>query len=96
MQTKNSQGNQYVATGASTSYTINATTASLVRVLGSGSPKQKQEIRKQMGIKYRFKNWVRNWLNQDEEVKEPKPSRLIESTDLDSSSRWHGHRNPYL
>lgn len=85
MQTKNSQVNQYAATGALTSYTINATTASLVRVLGSGSPKQKQEIRKQMGIKYSFKNWVRRWLTEDEAVKESKPSRLVESTDLDSN-----------
>ena len=38
-----------------------------------------------MGIKYRFKNWVRNWLNQDEAM-EAKPSRLVESTDLDSFS----------
>ena len=38
-----------------------------------------------MGIKYSFKNWVRRWLTEDEEVKEPKPSRLIESTDLDSN-----------
>ena len=37
-----------------------------------------------MGIKYRFKNWVRNWLNQDEAM-EAKPSRLVESTDLDSN-----------
>ena len=85
MQTKNSQGNQYAGTGALTSYTINATTASLVRVLGSGSPKQKPELRKQMGIKYRFKKWVRNWLNEDDTVAELKPSRLIESTDFDSN-----------
>ena len=85
MQQKSLQGNQYAGTGALTSYTINATTASLVRVLGSGSPKQKQKIRKQMGIKYRFKNWVRKWLNQDDAVAELKPSRLVDSTELDSN-----------
>lgn len=38
-----------------------------------------------MGIKYRFKKWVRNWLNEDDTVAELKPSRLIESTDFDSN-----------
>lgn len=38
-----------------------------------------------MGIKYRFKRWLRNWLNEEGAVEELKPSRLVDSTELDSN-----------
>jgi len=38
-----------------------------------------------MGIKYRFKNWVRRWLTEDEAINDIKPSRLVESADFDST-----------
>lgn len=38
-----------------------------------------------MEIKYRFKRWLRNWLNQHDAVAELKPSRLVESTELESN-----------
>ena len=46
------------------------------------SPKK---VRKQMSIKYRFKRWLRNWINEDNLVAEEKPGRLIDSTELDSN-----------
>ena len=56
--------------------------------LGAIQPtEQKQpKVRKQMSIKYRFKKWLRNWINQEENlVAVEKPSRLVESTDIDSN-----------
>lgn len=82
MQTKNSQGNQYAAIGASTSYTINGTTRSRVAVLGSESPKQRK-LRKKMGIKYRLKQWLRNWIYEEDQIKKP---LLTESTELESNA----------
>lgn len=43
------------------------------------------KARKKMSIKYRFKRWLRNWINELEGAVEPKPSRLVESTDIDSN-----------
>lgn len=40
-----------------------------------------------MGIKQSFKNWLRTWVNSEDRIgAEVKPSRLVESTDLDSNS----------
>lgn len=40
-----------------------------------------------MGIKHRFKNWLRTWVNSEDHIgAEVKPSRLVESNDLDSNS----------
>lgn len=44
-----------------------------------------KKLRKQMGIKYRFKRWLRNWINEENLVSADKPSRLIDSTELDSN-----------
>jgi hypothetical protein len=44
------------------------------------------KVRKPMSIKYRFKRWLRNWINQEENlVAAEKPTRLVESTDIDSN-----------
>ena len=43
------------------------------------------KARKKMSIKYRFKRWLRNWINEDNLVAEEKPGRLIDSTELDSN-----------
>lgn len=44
-----------------------------------------QKVRKQMSIKYRFKRWLRNWINEENLVGAEQPTRLIESTELDSN-----------
>lgn len=44
-----------------------------------------KKLRKQMGIKYRFKRWLRNWINEDDLVVAEQPGRLIDSTELDSN-----------
>lgn len=39
-----------------------------------------------MSIKYRFKRWLRNWINHEENlVAAEQPTRLVESTDIDSN-----------
>lgn len=56
--------------------------------LGAIQPKEQKQpkVRKQMSIKYRFKRWFRNWINkEDNAVESPKPSRLVESSDIDSN-----------
>ena len=52
-----------------------------VKLLNSKSPK----VRKQMSIKYRFKRWLRNWINHEENLVAAEPTRLVESTELDSN-----------
>lgn len=47
---------------------------------------RKLSVRKNKAtMKTKFKRWVRNWLNNDEAEPEPKPHRLVESTELDSN-----------
>jgi hypothetical protein len=37
-----------------------------------------------MGMKYRLKRWIRNWLNEEPEREQDVPMRLQVSEDLDS------------
>jgi len=51
----------------------------------SQSNSKSPKVRKQMSIKYRFKRWLRNWINHEENLVAAEPTRLVESTELDSN-----------
>jgi len=46
---------------------------------------KRQKVRKPMSIKYRFKRWLRNWINEEGQVEESIGARLVESTEIDSN-----------
>lgn len=54
--------------------------------LGSIQEIKQPRVRKKMGIKYRFKTWLRRWVNEEGQIEQSKPSALVESTELDSAS----------
>lgn len=41
-------------------------------------------VKKQMSLKYRFKTWLRRWVNEEGQVEQPKSTALVESTELES------------
>lgn len=41
-------------------------------------------VRKQMSLKHRFKNWLRRWINEEEQKEQIRSSALVESSELDS------------
>ena len=44
-----------------------------------------KKVRKQMNIRYRFKRWLRNWINEENLIAAEQPTRLTDSTELDSN-----------
>lgn len=49
-----------------------------------GIPEIRKTRKEKMGLGYRFKKWVRNWLSSDE-PEQTRPARICESDDIDSN-----------